>query len=443
MQMFRDWRRWWLALVGSVVLLEEGLSAVSRGARGKSDLSVFYRTAILLAHGADGTLYAGRDIASGWYRCIPPAGMMWFAPLASLSAREASTIWVLFNFALVGLGALALRAILNALDREGQTNAHAALPFVVGLLFLMAAPSVEVGQYSLMFVVLWLLALWFAVGRKFEGMAIMLALPASIKIYPLLLLLAPLGASRFKRWPRFLVAFALGCAFWTWGVPSLFYGGRTVQLESAFWRDVVMSPTGRLSESQNLRSYSNHGLDAVLLRFGSSESEPVGAPPHLNFAPGVVLALANPLRVLLIALSLVMWWQRQRTQQRESEETVRQWVDSFALWSATLFLLLPGAKARYAVYAFIGFLPLVFYCVSLFQAKSPHRWIYSGFIAGLVMLVTSLVPIEARLWEAGFWGALLVWLENGRLLVCSKDRKQAKSPNSRQQREGVAKLRAL
>ena len=395
--------------MATLVLLIQGISAINRGGRGASDLGVFYRSAALLQAGADGSFYAGHDTFLGWYRCIPPAGLMWFAPMTSLSPRGASVVWVGLNLVFAVVGAFAIRALLR---KSNQTKASAMLPWALGLFFLIAGPSLQVGQYSLMFASCWLLALWCATNKRFDGAALILALPAAIKIYPALMLLAPLCVLPFKRWPRFVTMFAVGCALWTWGVPSLFYGARTFSLQSGFWHHVVMSPTGRLSESQSVDSAANHGLDAILLRFGSNAPEPPNAPPHFEYLPAQVLRFANPLRALFVLVALAWWWRRRGVR----ENNVRAWIDSLALWSATLFLILPGAKSRYAVYAFAAFLPLLSHAILLFQSKADNRWKYLGFVVFITILVMSLLPGVARLWGAGFWGALLLWIENGRLL---------------------------
>ena len=413
--------------LSALILVIQGASAVHRGARGQSDLGVFYRTAVLLSHGADGSLYAGHDSLLGWYRCIPPAGMMWFAPMAAWSPRAASLAWVGQNIVFAVVGALALRAFLRAIEREKdgaveprhapseaedetKSGWGAATPWALGLFFLMAGSSLQVGQFSLMFAACWLLALWCVLSKRLDLAALVLATPAAIKIYPALMLLAPLCVLRPKQWPRFVGVFALGFAFWTWGAPSLFYGARTPGLQSAFWHNVVMSPTGRLSESQSTSASSSHGVDTVLLRFLSSAPEPKGAPPHLNLEPKLVLRLVNPLRALLVLATIAFWLRRVRVGQ------IRSWLDSLALWSAVLFLILPGAKSRYAVYAFAAFLPMLLHLLFLFEQKSRQRWSYCAFLAIVFLLVMSFAPTSARLWGAGFWGALLLWIENGRLL---------------------------
>ena len=404
-----SWSRLWLWL-GAVVLVAEGVSALGRGAGGSSDLGVFLRTAVLLRNGAGGEMYGGHDAVTHWYRCIPPAGMMWFAPTAGLSFRAASLIWVGENFVFAGVGAVALRAILRHVSpREAGT---APFEILAGLLLLMGATSLQVGQYSLLFAVCWLLALWAGLAKRLDAAALVLALPAAIKLYPALLLLVPLCALPFKKWPRFVLVFAACFALWTWGVPTLFYGARTATLQSAFWHNIVLSPSGRLSESQSVVSTSNHGMDAVMLRFLADLPEPRGAPPHLRLAPATVLRFVNPLRALILLLTLAFWLRRRDGR----EDEARALLLSLGLWSAALFLVLPGAKSRYAVYAFAAFVPLVWQARALWAKRATNRWAYTLFVVITGALVLSLAPTVARLWGAGLWGALLLWLENGRLL---------------------------
>ena len=398
-------------LAGMVALVEEGLSSVSRGTHGKSDISVFYRTVVLLIRGADASIYSGRDAGSGWYRCIPPAGLLWFWPFGFLSPRAASFGWMFWNFALAGAGIWAVHGILKTLW-PNQSKMNLLVWWASGVFLFLAAPSVEVGQYSLMFCTLWLLCVRAALAKRLDLAAVLLALPAAIKIYPALLLLAALGALPFKKWPRFVAMFALGFAFWTFAAPTVAFGERVPSLSAAFFREIVFSPTGRLSESQSTRANSSHGLDTVMLRFLSRAPESSDAPPHLELPVSTVLAATNTIRLLVIAGTLALWWRRARLGSSQHD-----WLLSLALWSATLFLILPGAKARYAVYAFPAFLPLLLCALALWQTKARGKWNYTFFVALTMVLVMSLVPDIARVWGAGFWGALALWIENARLLV--------------------------
>ncbi len=407
------WARFWV-LVGVVGLVEEGLSSVSRGTHGKSDLSVFYRTCVLLLNGADASVYAGRDAVSGWYRCIPPAGLMWFWPLARLSPRSASFGWMFFNFALAGAGVWALGGIWRALFPD-EPHRHQLVLWTSAIFLILAAPSVEVGQYSLMFCALWLLATRAALSKRLDLAALLLALPAAIKIYPALLLLFALGALPFKKWPRFTAMFALGFAFWTFAAPTLVFGARVPSLNAAFFREIVFSPTGRLSESQSTSAASSHGLDTVMLRFLSAAPEPKDAPPHLELPVPLVLAATNGARLLVITATIALWWRTTR-RRIQGEPAASEWLFSLALWSAALFLILPGAKARYAVYVFPAFLPLILCTARVWISNAQSRWAYTLLVFGLLLLEMSLVPNEARVWGAGFWGALGLWLENARLL---------------------------
>ena len=406
------WARFWV-LVGVVGLAEEGLSSVSRGTHGKSDLGVFYRTCVLLLHGADASIYAGHDAPSGWYRCIPPAGLMWFAPLAHLSPRAASFGWMGFNFALAGAGVWALRGIWRTLFPD-EPKSHQLVWWASALFLILAAPSVEVGQYSLMFCALWLLCVYAALAARLDLAAWLLALPAAIKIYPALLLPFALCALPLQKWPRFGTMFALGFGFWTFAAPTVVFGAHVPSLDAAFFREIVFSPTGRLSESQNTSAKSSHGLDTVMLRFLSRAPEPKDAPPHLELPVPLVLSATNALRLLVIAATITLWWRQTRRLQREPGG--RDWLFSLALWSAALFLILPGAKARYAVYVFPAFLPLLLCAARLWVSNARSKWGYSAFVFALLLLEMSLVPDEARVWGAGFWGALGLWLENARLL---------------------------
>ena len=82
-----------------------------------------------------------------------------------------------------------------------------------------------------------------------------------------------------------------------------------------------------------------------------------------------------------------------------------------ALWSATLYLILPETKARYAVYTFVAFLPLLERVVNEDETGNVRLRVFAE-IAFCVVLIGGLMPDPPKVYGAGFFGALLLWLEN-------------------------------
>ena len=86
-----------------------------------------------------------------------------------------------------------------------------------------------------------------------------------------------------------------------------------------------------------------------------------------------------------------------------------------ALWSAALYLILPETKARYAVYTFIAFLPLLETAVNASEPANVRRRVCAE-IALCVILIGGLMPDLPKVYGVGLVGALLLWLENLRLI---------------------------
>ena len=95
------------------------------------------------------------------------------------------------------------------------------------------------------------------------------------------------------------------------------------------------------------------------------------------------------------------------------------------LWSATLWIMLPEAKARYAVYPFLGFFPLLAAAGASKWRLSPLIWVYRRAIVIICLLsVLGAMPVSFRACGIGFLGSLILWVENVRLLLAS-----ARPPN--------------
>ncbi len=393
-------------LVAALVTLSQAVSLVEKGSLGQSDIGVFYRTCALLNDDIDGELYLRRDSLTGWPICIPPAGLVLFQPLASLSMTQASIVWASCNVLLLCLSVVVVRRSLHAAGLDASS------PWAVIVLLVLSAASIQVGQYTLLILSCWILSLAALQSGHDRVAGLLLSLPASIKVYPVLMLAVPFFAARPTRSSTgVLLFFVLGGALWFLVVPLLVYGVRTVDLIQSFLDNVVLNPVGRLADMQSLNSPANQGLDAVLLRYLTYDPpfhDRYMYLPHLNVAKDVVLRMADVLRGIVILTTLLASVRLQRLQHSGSRLLM-----TAALWSSALCLILPEFKGRYAGYAFFGFLPLLHYTVVSIR---PRR-------TGLILLFTvcfaltiGLMPEQLRVMGIGLLGPLQLWIWNTRTI---------------------------
>jgi hypothetical protein len=254
----------------------------------------------------------------------------------------------------------------------------------------------------------------FAAGRHGTAGAL-LAIPTAIKLYPVLMLAAPLSALKRAREVRrtvaLFVAVLIVCSI---AVPFVAYGSRAWELTRSFWGEVILSPAGQVAYMQRVRTGSNQSLDTVLLRYLSYDYEfHVLYPdfPHLGLAWNTVLGYANALRgiVLLVTIKSIRRWRRRSTGSGGDVLVVS------ALWSCALYLLLPETKPRYAVYSFLGFVPLVAAVVEETAGDSRARALRIAAILICVILIGGLVPDVAKTYGLGLFGAILLWAANVKL----------------------------
>ena len=271
-------------------------------------------------------------------------------------------------------------------------------------LAVFGGSCLQTGQTSILFVVCWLgYVLATSLGRSsWAGLA--LALPAAIKLYPLVFGIVPLIRRKWIEVPWGLVGLTLLVVV----IPALVFRENFIELTKSFFAHQVLDPGGRVMTAASPTAVSNQGLDAVLLRYASYipglHNQP-GAPPHLNFDPQSVLLLGNFLRVLIIAFTafVSLKW----LHAREDEPPLLL----MALWCAALYMVLPGAKSRYAIYA----LPAM---LTMFAAA--HREFANGCardgarIATLAVvacaLLLQMVPAYLLQFGVGYVGTLILWL---------------------------------
>jgi len=86
-----------------------------------------------------------------------------------------------------------------------------------------------------------------------------------------------------------------------------------------------------------------------------------------------------------------------------------------ALWSCTLYLMLPETKARYAVYTFIAFLPLLEAAVNETEPTAARARAVVEIVL-CVILIGGLMPDPPKVYGMGLVGAVVLWLRNLRLV---------------------------
>ena len=378
---------------------------VKKASKG-TDFTVFYNTGKLLDSGAGAELYRGKDKTTDWLRTIPPFGQMVIAPFGQSSVRAAAIGWGLFNLALLAATATALRAFVRRLDKKSRVFG-AVWTWSVLLLLVMAPASIQVGQFSVLFTACWVFSLAL-LATKFRDLAgAPLAIPIAIKIYPALLLAVPILARRPKFFAVTLVFVALWCA-----APFLIYGARTPELSVSFWHNAIASSGGRVAEARNANSPANQGLDVVALRYGTS-GQPIHARfphlPHANWPVATVMNGVNLVRVAVVLISLVVGWRFWRRGQLSP-----LWGQAMlmALMCAALYVILPGAKTRYAIYEFPAFWPLL---VCAFAARRRHKtracWALCAF-AFVCLTFVAFTPSPLRVYGFGLLAALSLWIFN-------------------------------
>jgi len=227
--------------------LAEAVSLVERGARGYTDVGVFYRTAVLLRGGAGGELYTRHDAVTDWPISLAPAGLALFQPLALFGSREASIGWAILNVGFLGLSLFVLRRFLKSAcgPRFDVVFLWAAMLFVV-----LSAGSIQVGQFSVLFASCWILFLSAFAAGSFLSAGMFLALPTAIKLYPVMMLAIPISLARSARvGVRTLIGSMLRIVLFSALVPALVYGFRAWDLTASFWHYVILSPIGQVAST--------------------------------------------------------------------------------------------------------------------------------------------------------------------------------------------------
>jgi hypothetical protein len=401
----------WRVLIGILLVLNvvQTISLVRRVTRGVTDFTVFFNTAKELGNGAGAELYMVRDTSTDWLRTIPPFGQMVIQPFAFGDVKTASILWGIVNLLLLAAGVLTLGYFAGRLDAKSRLFA-AALPAMTAVWLALAQGSIQVGQYSVLFAAFWIFFLGLRASRYSRFASAALAVPAGIKLYPVIL---P-GIFLLQRRPK---AFAVSMLFvvLTFALPFVAYGGRTAELTKSFWDNAISSSSdsSRISESQRANSVNNQGLDSILLRYlttGQKLHKRNPGFPHLALERPVVIRLTNALRLLILVLTAVAAW---RAWSRLEKTPLWGTFLLLALACACLYVLIPGTKSRYAIYTFLAFVPIIIQAVAAQKlGRTRAFWGWSAATVVLLLLCMQFTPSEFRLYGINFSGHLALWCVN-------------------------------
>jgi hypothetical protein len=190
-------------------------------------------------------------------------------------------------------------------------------------------------------------------------------------------------------------------------IPLAIYRENLVELTTSFFRYQVFDPDGRVMTAGTGSAVSNQGIDAVLLRYFSfvpGFHDQAGALPHANVDPSLILMISNLTRLGIVAITawISIRWLR-------SNEGGPPFI-LMALWCAALYMVLPGQKGRYAIYALPAVLAMFAAAHRAFSLRSviEGRRITTLSVVACILLV-QLVPDELLQFGVGYIGTIILW----------------------------------
>jgi len=133
------------------------------------------------------------DVVTDWPISLTPAGLALLQPLALFRTQGASIGWAIINLGFIGLSMIGLRRVLDSAcgPRRDALFSWAAVLFV-----LLAAASIQVGQFSVLFATCWILFVSAFAGGSYFSAGMLLAIPTAIKLYPVMMLAVPMSLAR-------------------------------------------------------------------------------------------------------------------------------------------------------------------------------------------------------------------------------------------------------
>lgn len=355
-----------------------------------------------LKEGAGAEIYKNKDDETGWYNCIPPVGMVVFVALSTFGPPAAAVAWGAINVGLLVACVGVLRRIYAKLTVE-RIHYEATFPILVALLLVFGSASIRTGQTSLLFAACWLGYVLTTSERRQMLAGFLLAVPASLKLYPILFGFVPLLRRKWGEvaWAPFWLAFL------TVAVPALLFREQIGEMLAAFWQYQILDPGGRVGAAFEPRVIGNQDFGAVLLRYFTYSPEFHSAAPwfpHANLDAEQVIQFSNVLRLIVVVATVIASGRWLRTATDEPPLVL------VALWTAALYFVLPGMKARYAVYLVPAFTVLIAQAHLRLSENRAAGIRYSVVVAACVVLVMQTVPSVLMRIGIGFFGPALIWI---------------------------------
>ena len=129
--------------------------------------------------------------------------------------------------------------------------------------------------------------------------------------------------------------------------------------------------------------------------------------PHLDLPRTLALGLAQAVRAAILALAAVATWRWLRKADPAAPLTL---VMLTALWTATLYLVLPETKARYAVYTAPAYLPILAALAT--AARREHYRATALLIILVAASLAALIDLPRPLLHlgAGLAGPLILFI---------------------------------
>lgn len=345
------------------------------------------------------------------------------SPLGLLPLKTAS---IVFNTISVAAFGAAMWMTHRLLGRQGPASPWAV--WLAGLLVLpYAFDCVMLGQAALFIVALLVWCLRLSERRRETSAGLVLAVAASLKLFPIVLGLYFL----LKRQTRVLAGLVIGLIICNGVIPAAAFGmRRSWELHRAFWE---RSARGQsllalaLADSDKMR-YTNQSLPLVLKRLTSPTHPGIqrdGKPRYVN----ITTWSQRPIRIAGISLAPVQWAAAgvagalsfvaivvtRRPARRTGLQRMRYEFGGFVLLSILL------APVIWTFYFSLCFLPLAL--VGGHVERKPNQGLGSKLVLGAFAAGAPLLALpEARAAGAHYWLSLLLMFTMWMLAVRGPER---------------------
>jgi hypothetical protein len=214
----------------------------------------------------------------------PPSSALWLAPLTGLSWRDATHFYLALNHVfLLAAAVLTLRIVRPAIPWYWL----AAVVAVVLLLYSQIYTSFVLGQVDALLTLLLVVALWGYIERKPAVSGVAIAVGASIKLFPAVLLLYFLWRREYR-----LVA-------WGAGAGALLFLGSLAIVGLDVYRTYLTDVLPALLKGST--HYSNASIGALIAR--SQTPDVIGGLPEVFYLDVVFPGIKARLLSLFIGLA--------------------------------------------------------------------------------------------------------------------------------------------